>query len=166
MGILYDGAIVIDDMEITAIGIVSNSLDKHIVGLWHFDEGSGVVAKDGSGNGNTGRICGAKWVRGKVGRALEFDGEDDVVRIKGSSSLDLREAFTIEAWIYPFPRSKTTGYIIVRRYKGHEFLLNAKHRKLTLIIWNKKGHHSYTSEKKVPFSTLSRVAVTWKKREG
>ena len=34
----------------------------------HFDEGSGTVARDASGNGNDGTIYGATWVNGKYGR--------------------------------------------------------------------------------------------------
>jgi hypothetical protein len=52
-----------------------------IEGLWLFDEGSGNVAKDLSGNDHHGEILGAKWVSGKYGKALEFDGVDDDVVI-------------------------------------------------------------------------------------
>lgn len=36
--------------------------DEHTVALYHFDEGSGDVLKDSSGNGYHGKICGATWV--------------------------------------------------------------------------------------------------------
>ena len=32
--------------------------------LYHFDEGSGDVLQDSSGNGHDGKIVGAKWVEG------------------------------------------------------------------------------------------------------
>lgn len=47
--------------------------DDGLVAEWHFDEGSGSVLYDSSGNGNDGAIYGATWVEGKFGRALEFD---------------------------------------------------------------------------------------------
>ena len=37
--------------------------DEHTMALYHFDEGSGDVLKDASGNGHHGEIVGAKWVR-------------------------------------------------------------------------------------------------------
>ena len=37
--------------------------DEHTLALYHFDEGSGDVLKDWSGNGHHGKIVGAKWVR-------------------------------------------------------------------------------------------------------
>jgi len=37
--------------------------DEHTLALYHFDEGSGEVLKDSSGNGHHGKIMGASWVR-------------------------------------------------------------------------------------------------------
>ena len=46
-----------------------------IVGAWLFDDNKGDTAKDSSGNGNDGTLTGGpKWVEGKFGRALEFNG--------------------------------------------------------------------------------------------
>ncbi|MCA9089974.1 MAG: SUMF1/EgtB/PvdO family nonheme iron enzyme [Planctomycetaceae bacterium] len=39
------------------------SPDEHTLALYHFDEGTGDVLKDASGNGYDGKIFGAKWVR-------------------------------------------------------------------------------------------------------
>jgi hypothetical protein len=53
---------------------------ESIIGIWLFDEGKGDVAEDSSENGFDGKIMnGAKWVDGKFGDALEFDGADDYV---------------------------------------------------------------------------------------
>ena len=49
-----------------------------LVGAWLFDEGKGNVAKDASGNGHDGEIRKAKWVDGKFGKALEFNGDGAV----------------------------------------------------------------------------------------
>ena len=37
--------------------------DEHTMALYHFDEGSGDLLKDSSGNGHDGKIVGAKWVK-------------------------------------------------------------------------------------------------------
>jgi hypothetical protein len=55
-----------------------------------------------SGNGNHGKIFAPKWVEGKYGSALEFDGSGgnaDYVKIPGSDSLSITEAITMEAWV-------------------------------------------------------------------
>ena len=44
------------------------------LGIWFFDEGKGETAKDASINGNDGEIVDAKWVAGKFGQALKFEG--------------------------------------------------------------------------------------------
>jgi hypothetical protein len=53
-----------------------------LVGYWKFDEGSGTVAYDSSGNNKTGTIVNAPtWVAGKLGSALDFNGIDSYVKI-------------------------------------------------------------------------------------
>ncbi len=55
-----------------------------LLGYWPFDEGSGETANDLSGNGNHGTlVAGPKWVNGRFGGALEFDGADDRVDLGG-----------------------------------------------------------------------------------
>lgn len=44
------------------------------LGIWFFDEGKGGAAKDSSENGNDGKLVDAKWVAGKYGEALQFEG--------------------------------------------------------------------------------------------
>jgi len=73
------------------------------VGHWRFDEGTGTVASDSSGNGNTGSLMnGPQWVSGISGMALSFDGSDDSVPIPHSSSLDISgDQMSIEYWMKP-----------------------------------------------------------------
>jgi hypothetical protein len=68
-----------------------------LVGAWLFDEGKGNVTEDASGNGHDGDIRKAKWVEGKFGKALKFDGDGAVV-ILHSDDFTL-EFFTITAWV-------------------------------------------------------------------
>jgi len=68
-------------------------------GYWKFDEGSGMVVGDSSGNNNDGVITGATWTDGKYGGALIFDGIDDKVSLGNGSNVNLTTAFTLEAWV-------------------------------------------------------------------
>ncbi len=63
-----------------------------------FEEGETAYDDVGSHNGT---VEGAEWTQGRKGDALRFDGENDVVTIPDSSSLDLHESFTLEAWVDP-----------------------------------------------------------------
>ena len=84
---LHDGnysLVVSNDFGSVKSGIVelkvSSALLNGLVGWWKFDEGSGTVAYDSSGNGNDGNLTnGPTWITGKIGGALSFDGVDDVI---------------------------------------------------------------------------------------
>jgi hypothetical protein len=71
-----------------------------LVAGWTFDEGSGAVARDGTGNGHDGAVEGAKWVTGKFGGALEFNGDGDHVFVPHADALNL-EAVSVVAWVVP-----------------------------------------------------------------
>jgi len=72
------------------------------VAMWLFDEGSGDIATDSSGNGNDGDLMGdPAWVEGKFGNALEFDGASSHVSVPDSESLNPTAEITLGAWIYP-----------------------------------------------------------------
>ena len=84
---------------------VADVLEEALVGAWLFDENQGGVAKDASGNGHDGKIIGAKWVQGKIGTALEFDGNGNIVEIPHHADFDLTE-YTASAWIKTEPTGK------------------------------------------------------------
>ena len=78
----------------------SSSTQGDLVGYWNFDESSGTIATDSSGNGNTGSVSGAQRVDGINGNALRFDGVNDYVYVPHSSSLDLGGyQMTVEFWM-------------------------------------------------------------------
>jgi hypothetical protein len=95
------------------------------VAAYGFDERSGGTAVDGSGNGNTGTIHGAKRTSyGKHGKALSFDGNDDVSAVD-SSSLRLTAGMTLEAWVKPSVSSSVPRHAIakVRPAGGFDYAL-------------------------------------------
>ena len=75
------------------------------VGIWLFDERSGINVIDSSGKENHGTLADSaemKRIRkGKFGRALEFDGKDDFVRVSHSDSLVFPHGISISVWVYP-----------------------------------------------------------------
>jgi len=72
-------------------------LEEGLVLYLPFEEGYGNYTLDWSGNDNSGRIYGATWTSGKIGKALSFDGVDDYVEIPHSDSLNLN-ILTVTAW--------------------------------------------------------------------
>jgi hypothetical protein len=86
-----------------------------VVAMWLFDEGKGDVAKDSSGNGLDGEFVKApKWVDGKFGKALEFNGADNYVKVPEFTSPS--KAITVTAWAKsPTPTWNNYGWIVERR---------------------------------------------------
>ncbi|MBI2530351.1 MAG: hypothetical protein HYW05_04375 [Candidatus Diapherotrites archaeon] len=81
-----------------------NEIDANsdINGLWHFNEGSGSIASDSSGNGNNGTLMnGVAWASsGKFKNALQFDGVNDYVNIIKSDEFHLGAgSFAVTAWV-------------------------------------------------------------------
>jgi hypothetical protein len=73
--------------------------DDSLVLHFTFDE-EGDVITDNSLYGNNGELRGTpKWIDGKFGRALEFDGGGDSVEVLSSDSLNVTESITMEMWV-------------------------------------------------------------------
>lgn len=78
----------------------SLTANGELVGYWSFDKAD--RAADLSGNGNDGIIHGSpKVIEGKVGEALEFNGNGDYVEIPDAEGLSKLDALSMSAWIQP-----------------------------------------------------------------
>ena len=78
------------------------NLSAGLVAAYNFDQGSGSVLTDISGNGHTGSIVNATWSTvGKYGDALSFNGTNALVNIPDATSLHLTTGMTLEAWVKP-----------------------------------------------------------------
>ena len=72
------------------------SIGGNLIGWWKFNEGKGDIAYDSSGNRNNGGIKGARWVKGRKGYGLYFDGIDDVVWM--DKPITTKDGITVMAW--------------------------------------------------------------------
>ena len=83
------------------------AIDPSLLAYWTFDEGSGSVAGDSSGNNNTGTVVfdasdggtGGWIANGIVNGALYFDGERTEVNVANSPSLNPNNGITLAAWV-------------------------------------------------------------------
>jgi len=152
------------------------SLDGNTVALWHFDEGTGDVVDDvaDTPHADDGTICGASWTgigptwtAGKFGNALLFDGMDDLVRIvPASTSLDITDTITIEAWIKPSSPYSIHGDI-VRRQKGYELCLLTNGKiEIAFPYTGPSGWWDSTSTIPIPAGDYYHVAFTYDKDGG
>jgi hypothetical protein len=91
---------------------------KSAVAVWLFDEGKGDTAEDFTGNGNDGKLMnGSKWVEGKFGKALEFNGTNNYVEVSQPKGLPIGSAArTVSLWFkwsdirWPCPAIQIMGY--------------------------------------------------------
>ena len=103
-------------MSILFISTASAEIDPDsVVGVWLFDEGKGDIATDASENGLDGELIDKpKWVEGKFGMALEFDGQSSYVQIPAHENPN--EAITVSAWVKsPNATWNQPGWIVEKR---------------------------------------------------
>lgn len=99
---------------LTTTTISAQFPEDGVAGYWSFDDGTinGKNVKDVLGE-NDGVLEGnPKHVKGKVGKALEFDGQN-FVHIEGTKTLDFNgaEAMTVAAWINGESDSPVVGVV-------------------------------------------------------
>jgi len=92
-----------------------------VKGAWTFDEGSGTIAYDYSGNENNGTlyngttVCSGgdcpNWVDGKYGKALSFDGVDDYVEV--ASPTQYGPEWTACSWVYLRQNLATQAHVFL-----------------------------------------------------
>ena len=82
-----------------------------LVAAYSFDEGSGGVVNDASGNGHFGTISGATWASGRYGHALSFNGTNASVLL-GSLGTFYQDGFTLEAWVQKTTATKNDAAVV------------------------------------------------------
>ena len=122
------------------VGIGYAGIDPStVVGRWLFDEGSGDVATDSSGNGNNGTLMNApQWVDGKFGKALAFDGADTYVEIAHAESLTMTNEVTVAFWF------KTTKAMVV--FEDRQVVMGKHYLEYEIGIYPAGAVHTYTSD--------------------
>lgn len=102
--------------------LVTNGL----VGYWKLDQTGGTSAPGtpGSAGTLTNMNAGAAWIGGKFGKALAFDGIDDIVVIPHFEAInfDTNDNFTISAWVEipsaPQPNTVVGQNSILEKWNG------------------------------------------------
>lgn len=123
--------------------IAKVDLEKHLVGLWKFDEGKGGKTKDDSGKGLEAELEGkCKWVKGKFGNAIEFDGKSAYVKTKPHANPT--KAITVSAWVKSASKSWNAHGVIMSKRNAYIIHNNSGGVGVSFPIcngacWNKPG---------------------------
>lgn len=134
-----------------------------LVGWWRFDESSGSLAADSSGNNNDGTSYGTTVVGGKFGNALQFSGTFSYVRIPDATSLSPTKEVTVEAWVYPTSNSGQDYKRIVCKSAGGDtgeytlWLYNSGR-----VIWYVNDWaHGYVVSSTIPLNQWTHIVGTF-----
>ena len=134
-----------------------------LVAAYGFEEGKGNTVADASGQKNHGAITGATWTSGKFGKALSFNGSNNLVTVKDSASLDLTNALTLEAWVYP--KTSTGGgrtVIVKEQTNGAVYnLYSSEDANLPLASVYVGGYRVISSKSQLPLNRWSHLATTY-----
>lgn len=83
---------------------------------WFIEDVVGNQVADMSDYINTGVVVGTPvQVDGKLGKAMEFEGDSDYINAGNDPSLNLTGALTLSAWIYPKSFEDTDRFTIVEK---------------------------------------------------
>ncbi len=149
---------------------VHHVLGANAVGIWDFNDGSGVIAKDTSGQGNNGTLTNMPADAWKTdtpsgnGFSLGFDGVDDYVIVNDNDSLD-NEYFTITAWV------KWNNLINWRRVTEKrsanskaQYVISVENNQLWSFVHDGVHDIDFDTTQNRPNLTTNRwyhVAITW-----
>jgi len=131
--------------------------------IWHFDEGEGNTTREATGSGNNGTLNGnIKWGEGRSSNALEFSGsnaDNQWVEVPHSDDLDIRDAITMEAWIFPKSIYPGRPTIIYKQSAYHLRIDNDS--RLSTYLYGVGSASYYKSDGQVELNKWTHVAVTY-----
>jgi hypothetical protein len=148
-------------MILLPIATVKADPNLGLAAHWNFDEGSGNVLHDQSGNGNDGTIYGATWQDGVIGKSLLFDGVNDYVNI-GNKLNNITVPFSVTAWIKKSWSDGTSGAIFSSDsgYYYYGFWLYASSSSM-LIRYGDGGYPAPDSRRDKNSATIGFPADEW-----
>ncbi len=135
-------------------------------GYWNLNEGTGTVAGDASGNGNTGTLVNTStWVTGKIGDRLYYNGTDPLqyVDVGDGSTLnfDTNQPFSIAAWINFVPAIGNNYYILAKQnnyspWEGIQFAVDGTNDRIWTTLSDIGGGSIWTI---TPYNSIT--PSTW-----
>jgi len=130
--------------------------DPHLMGWWRFDEDAGTDAADSSKHERNGKLSGKMTfdessVAGRIGKALSFDGADDLVAVTGYKGVTGTTPRTVSLWLKTkTPRGDLVSWgkrdfgqmWIVRFIRGHVGATpNGGYYYMADSVHDEKWHH-------------------------
>ena len=124
---------------------------KGLVLYLTMEEGKGNIINDQSGNGSKATITGdPKWVKGKFGTGIEFDGETNYAVVNHNPVFDFTE-MTAAAWVNWSGLSAGYRFVMCQwGSPGNEWILRVDNKGNFAAVWFIDGKVQKDTERK-PF---------------
>lgn len=108
---------------------------------WSFNEGSGTTVTD-SVYAIEGMISGGSWTDGKIGKALQLNGEGGNVRVGTTNeAFNNLNSLTIGMWVYPDSSSTNEMTILLSSDWSWDWQIpNSTHALQWSILWDKDNY--------------------------
>ncbi|MFZ6757420.1 LamG-like jellyroll fold domain-containing protein [Undibacterium sp. Ji50W] len=150
--------------ESAASNVVSAITGLRLHTRLSFDESSGAVAADSSGNGHTGTLTGGTgWVAGKISNAISLDGSSGYVSLPPDIMTDVGD-FSICTWVYwnaartwdrVFDFGSGTGHYMMLTARGANGLA-----RFAMTVNGRDGELFVDSPAALPTGAWTHIAVT------
>ena len=153
-------------MNLQAITLRPGQWERGLAAWWRFDEGEGAEAEDGA-SGTRDTAAFARWSRGVAGSALRLNGYSSYVARKATLAPQLRDALTVEAWVYLLGEPDGWCAIVNQHHYplGYYFGLDGA-GELGFHVGVRGRWHSCTARVKLPVRQWTHVAATYDKMGG
>ena len=145
-------------------------LDKQLY-VWHFDEGNGKMSEEATA-GLVGEFNGnIKWVEGISGNAVQMAGEAgkaDFIEVAHSDEIDIDEAITMMAWIYPdaLPAGGQENKFTIFYKNTYYLQIEPGQGQLAYYFYETSSPGYHISDGKVKAKEWNHVAIAWDGKEG
>ncbi|AMO93201.1 concanavalin A-like lectin/glucanases superfamily protein [Collimonas fungivorans] len=129
-----------------------------------FDDDSGTIAADSSGNGNNGTLInGVTWASGKKGSAVSLNGNNGYVSLPANIMADVSDV-TITAWVYWNTSSTWARVFDFGAGSSHYMMLTGRSgtgvARFEMTVNGGTGLHGINSTAALPTGQWVHVAVT------
>ena len=134
--------------------------------VWHFDEGTGNKTEEATA-GLVGEFNGnVKWAEGISGSAVEMAGavgKADFIEVAHSDEVDMDEAITMMAWIYPneLPAGGQENKFTIFFKNTYYLQVEPGEGKLAYYFYDTNNQSYHISDGKVKAKEWSHVALIW-----
>ena len=140
---------------------------------WAFDDGSGSIASDSTGNGHDGTLQNdPRWVAGKIGGALEFSGNGDhVIDETAGDYVNGLDAITICVWIKSDVVGTDKGFVIFEdpaggdnrniRYDASSWAWEGGTNLIKMALDSTGGHQALEGSDNTQTTEWQHVTMVW-----